>query len=115
MNTTDTKNAAAEILTSFANNITDLKAAIEIAKIQRAPGYVFVWPEYWLGVAASGTKSQAVGIHRATITHKADKRVFTNGKGEQAVLMDVREALEGALAHALQVLADMNERLGMLA
>jgi hypothetical protein len=112
MNTTEIQNAAAAVLSNMLDSIDSLKAAVEVAKIQPAPGYVFVWPEYWLGVYVTASKAtcQAVSVNRATITHKADKRVFTNGKGEQAVLMDVREALDGALAHAIAVHADFAER-----
>ena len=112
MNTTELKNAAAEVIATMLDNVEDLRSALDAAKIIREPGYVFVWPEYWLGVyvTASKTACQAVSVHRATITHKADHRVFTNGKGEQAKLMPLREALEGALAHAIAVHADFAER-----
>ena len=101
MTKTELTAAAAAVLSTFADNVASLKAAIEVAKLQPAPGYVFVWPQYWLGVyvTASKTACQAVAMNRA------------NGHGEKAVLMPLREALDGALAHALAVQADMAERI----
>jgi hypothetical protein len=110
MNATEIQTAAAEVISAMIANVNDLENALVIAKMQRAPGFVFVWPQYWLGAKVTYDQCRAVGVHQATITHKADKRVFTNGKGEKAVLMNVREALEGALAHAVKVHADFAER-----
>lgn len=111
MNATEIKNAAADILATLANNVASTKRALEIAKIQPTPGFVFVWPEYWLGILVEGDKSRAVGISHATIVRRTDKRAFTNGHGEQAILMNVIEALEGALAHGIAVQADMTARI----
>ena len=113
MTKTELTAAAAEVLATFANNVEALKTAIAVCDLQPNPGHVFVWPQYWLGVyvTASKTGCQAVAMNRATIVRKEDKRVFTNGHGEKAVLMPTREALEGALAHALKVQADMAERI----
>jgi hypothetical protein len=103
--------AIAEVTETFNSNIEALKAAIEIAKMQPAPGFVFVWPKYWLGVLVDGERSQAVRIDRATITHKADRRVFTNGAGVKAVLMPTLEALEGALAHSTATWAELQANI----
>jgi hypothetical protein len=112
MNATEIKNAAAAVISNMLDNVEELKSAIAVCDLHPNPGYVFVWPEYWLGVYVTGSKTAcyAVGVQRATIVRKEDKRVFTNGKGEQAVLMPTREALEGALAHAIAVHADFTER-----
>jgi hypothetical protein len=116
MTKTDTAALAAEMLATLANNVADTKAALEIAKMQPSPGFVFVWPEYWLGILVQKDgRSQAVGVWRATVTHRADKRVFTNGHDKKAVLMPLVEALEGALTHGLAVQADMVERVSKIA
>lgn len=100
----DTAALAAELIATFANNVHDLEKALEIAKIQLSPGYVFVWPQYWLGVAFTDNGLvRGTGVAGATITHGKDRRVITNGHGDKAILMPVREALEGALAHAVQI------------
>jgi hypothetical protein len=117
MTKTELTAAAAQIISTMNDNVASLKAAIEVAKLQPAPGFVFVWPQYWLGVYVTASKAacQAVAMNRATVTHKGDRRVFTNGHGEKAVLMPLREALDGALAHALAVQADMAERISKTA
>jgi hypothetical protein len=115
MSSKETAAAAAEVIATMLDNVERLKAAITICDLQLNPGYVFVWPEYWLGVCVKGDQSRACGVDQATITHRADRRVFTNGKGEQASLMPLRRALEGALAHAVKVHADIAARIGNVA
>jgi hypothetical protein len=108
---TDTKALAADLLATMLNNVEQTKAAIKICDLQTNPGFVFVWPEYWLGVYVTNGKVRAVAIDAATITHRNDRRVFTNGKDEAAVLMPLREALEGALAHVTKVYEDLAGRI----
>jgi hypothetical protein len=113
--TMSSKDAAAEVIATMLDNVERLKAAITICDQQLNPGFVFVWPEYWLAARVTEGRCQACGVDQATITHRADRRVFTNGKGEQATLMPLRRALEGALEHAIKVHADIAERIGNVA
>jgi len=111
MNATEIKNAAADILSTMLSNVETLEKALAVAKTLHEPGYVFVWPTYWLAVRTAKDGMNACSVDKAFITHKADHRIFTNGHGEQAVLMPLVRALEGALTHGIAVHADFAERL----
>jgi hypothetical protein len=102
-----------ELLSTLHNNVVETKDALRTAKLTRDPGFVWVWPQYWLAVKLlDNGQTRGVGVAHATVTSSYDKRVFTNGKDEAAVLMPLIGALEGALKHGLEVQADMIERMG---
>ena len=108
----DAAAAATEILTSLTLNVEELEKALQIAKQQINPGYVFVWPEYWLGVRlVAGGKVNGCRLDQGFVTHRADRRVFTNGHGVQAVLMPLVRALEGALAHGIEVRTQLTDAI----
>jgi hypothetical protein len=104
----DRQQAITEIRNAFNLNIAELEAALK----QGVKGYIYVWPQYWLGVQVSvDGKPQACRVDHATVCRSNFRAHFTNGRGEAATLMDRQHAIRCALTAARDQLAEMESHM----
>jgi hypothetical protein len=114
MHTPEQLAAIAEMKSTFEKRLERL--TLELTAMDDVGGYVFCWDRYALGSAIVNGKPKVVGIEDAMIVNKNDRRVFTNGGRERAVLMTRKKALEAALTsvgasydHLIAMLAKQEE------
>ena len=97
---------ANQIRATFVKNIRSLETALA----GDVSGHVHVWPKFWIGVKFNKDVCHGVAIDLASVVRGNDHHHFTNGAGERTVLMSRRDALQGALKNANDVLDDFNQR-----
>ena len=101
-----------DLLKIFSSNVAAIQFELDLIKQRdrKLSDCVFVWPNHWLAVKLGRQdECRAVGIVHATVVSARDKRVFTNGNRERAILMDREKALCGALVHAVEILENFKE------